>query len=141
MAAGVALAATAAAQQSDEGISLVALSVTSDVAQTKMTPAFDPDVTRYEVAAPSEGDMVTVNAVAPAGESLIWTVNDADRNVSGFQVAVTPGSSSYVSVAVNTFDRDVPPKWYGVHVSRASNQGKGWRVYYDVLADELLDDL
>ena len=46
MLVGTALPPTAAAQLSS-GASLESLSVVSDVAQTKMTPAFDPEVTDY----------------------------------------------------------------------------------------------
>ena len=72
MLVGVVLPPTAAAQLSND-VSLAEFSVTSTVAQTKMTPAFDPEVTSYFVAAPSEGDMVTVN-VRPnhSGATLQW---------------------------------------------------------------------
>ena len=63
MMVAVAMPPTARAQLSDDA-SLASLSVDSTVAQTKMTPAFDPEVTDYFVAAPSEGDMVTVNVSA-----------------------------------------------------------------------------
>ena len=141
MLVGTALPPTAGAQQSDEeGISLIALSVTSDVAQTHMYPAFHPDETRYDVAAPSEGDRVTVNAVAPPGEDVIWTGDDADPNLPGFQLVLTAGASTWISVAVNTFDLDAPLKFYGVSVSRASSEPKGWRVYHDVRVETMVDD-
>ena len=140
MLVGTALPPTGAAQQSDEeGISLIALSVTSDVAQTHMYPAFHPDETRYDVAAPSEGDRVTVNAVAPPGEDVIWTGDDADPNLPGFQLVLTAGASTWISVAVNTFDLDAPLKFYGVSVSRASSEPKGWRVYHDIRVETMVD--
>ena len=139
MMVAVAMPPTARAQLSDDA-SLVSLSVVSDVAQTKMTPAFDPEVTDYFVAAPSEGDMVTVN-VQPAdeGATLLWIGRDADANLPGHQVPVTVGGTTSVSVLVDAED-GVAERWYRIEVARASNQERGWRVYNDVLAEDVIDD-
>ena len=137
---GVVLPPTVAAQLSSDAY-LVSLSVDSTVAQTKMTPAFDPEVTAYFVAAPSEGDMVTVN-VRPthSGATLRWIGRDADPNLPGHQVALTVGDTASVSVRVEAEDGETYSDWYGIAVARASNQEKGWRVYNDVLVEDVVDD-
>ena len=137
---GTALPPTAAAQLSSDA-SLESLSVESTVAQTKVTPAFDPEVTDYFVAAPSEGDMVTVN-VKPADDGATvseWIGRDADPNLPGHQVPVTVGGTTSVSVRVDAED-GVAERWYRIEVARASNQERGWRVYNDVLAEDVIDD-
>ena len=140
MTAGVALAPAAGAQQPSDDASLKSLSVVSGVGQTKMTPAFDPEITDYFVAAPSEGDMVTVNVEAAAGTTLHWTGRDADPNLPGHQVAVTPGTTESVSVQVEAEDGETYGSFYHISVARASNLEKGWRVYDDVLFDDIVDD-
>ena len=139
MTAGLALAPAAGAQTLSDGASLASLSVTSDVAQTKMTPAFHPEVTDYFVAAPSEGDMVTVNVEPAPGATLQWTGRDADPNLPGHQMAVTAGDTTSVSVGARAED-GVTYRWYGISVARASNKEKGWRVYDDVLVHYIVDD-
>ena len=141
MTAGVALAPTAGAQQLSDDASLVSLSVVSGVGQTKMTPAFHPDVTDYFVAGPSEGDMVTVN-VSPNHDRAIvrWIGRDADPNLPGHQVAVTAGTTQSVGVYVEAEDGETYGSFYHISVARASNQEKGWRVYDDILFDDIVDD-
>ena len=135
----MALPPTVAAQLSSDA-SLRSLSVDSTVAQTKMTPAFDPEVTNYFVAAPSEGDMVTVNfLINHRGATLGWIGDDADPNLPGHQLAVTAGDTTSVSIRVDAEDEETY-RWYGITVARASNDEKGWRVYDDVLVDEVVDD-
>ena len=140
MAAGAVLAPAAGAQTLSDDASLASLSVDSTVAQTKMTPAFDPEVTDYFVAAPSEGDMVTVN-VQPnhARATLHWTGDDADANLPGHQIELTVGDTVSVSVGVLAEDGETMG-WYGVEVARASNQELGWRVYDDVLVRGVVDE-
>ena len=141
LAAGAVLAPAAGAQTLSDDASLASLSVDSTVAQTKMTPAFDPEVTSYFVAAPSEGDVVTVN-VTPnhAGATLEWIGDDADPNLPGHQVEVTVGDTVSVSVRVDAEDGVTFSDWYGIQVARASNHERGWRVYDDVLAEYTIDD-
>ena len=141
MTAGVALAPTAGAQQLSDDASLGSLSVVSGVGQTKMTPAFHPDVTDYFVAAPSDGDMVTVNVLPNHDRATLeWIGRDADPNLPGHQVAVTPGTTQSVSVQVEAEDGETYGSFYHISVARASNQEKGWRVYDDVLFDDIVDD-
>ena len=141
MTAGVALAPTAGAQQLSDDASLGSLSVVSGVGQTKMTPAFHPDVTDYFVAAPSEGDMVTVNVLPNHDRATLeWIGRDADPNLRGHQVAVTPGTTQSVSVQVEAEDGETYGSFYHISVARASNQEKGWRVYDDILFDDIVDD-
>ena len=141
MTAGVALAPAAGAQTLSDDVSLAEFSVISTVARTKMTPAFDQAVTDYFVAAPSEGDMVTVN-VRPnhSGATLAWIGQDADPNLPGHQVKVTAGETASVSVRVDAEDGETRSEFYGIDVARASNQERGWRVYDDVLVERLVDD-
>ena len=139
MLVGVALPPTVAAQLSDDA-SLAWLSVDSTVAQTKMTPAFDRDVTDYFVAAPSEGDMVTVNfLINHRSATLGWIGDDADPNLPGHQLSVTAGDTTSVSIRVDAEDEETY-RWYGITVARASNQEMGWRVYDDVLVHDIVDD-
>ena len=141
MTAGVALAPTAGAQQLSDDASLESLSVVSGVGQTKMTPAFDPEITDYFVAAPSEGDMVTVNVLPNHDRATLrWIGRDADPNLPGHQVAVTAGTTESVSVRVEAEDGETYGRFYGIRVARASNLERGWRVYDDVLFDDIVDD-
>ena len=141
MTAGVALAPTAGGQQLSDDASLESLSVVSDVAQTKMTPAFDPEITDYFVAAPSEGDMVTVNVLPNHDRATLrWIGRDADPNLPGHQVAVTAGTTESVSVRVEAEDGETYGRFYSIRVARASNLERGWRVYDDVLFDDIVDD-
>ena len=141
MTAGVALAPTAGGQQLSDDASLESLSVVSGVAQTKMTPAFDPEITDYFVAAPSEGDMVTVNVLPNHDRATLrWIGRDADPNLPGHQVAVTAGTTESVSVRVEAEDGETYGRFYGIRVARASNLERGWRVYDDVLFDDIVDD-
>ena len=141
MTAGVALAPAAGAQQPSDDASLESLSVVSGVGQTKMTPAFDPEITDYFVAAPSEGDMVTVNVEANHDRATLrWIGRDADPNLPGHQVAVTAGTTESVSVRVEAEDGETYGRFYGIRVARASNLERGWRVYDDVLFDDIVDD-
>ena len=141
MTAGVALAPTAGGQQLSDDASLESLSVVSGVGQTKMTPAFDPEITDYFVAAPSEGDMVTVNVLPNHDRATLrWIGRDADPNLPGHQVAVTAGTTESVSVRVEAEDGETYGRFYGIRVARASNLERGWRVYDDVLFDDIVDD-
>ena len=141
MTAGVALAPTAGGQQLSDDASLESLSVVSGVAQTKMTPAFDPEITDYFVAAPSEGDMVTVNVLPNHDRATLrWIGRDADPNLPGHQVAVTAGTTESVSVRVEAEDEETYGSFYHIRVARASNLERGWRVYDDVLFDDIVDD-
>ena len=66
--------------------------------------------------------------------------DDADSNLPGHQVPVTVGGTTWVSVLVDAED-GVAERWYRIEVARASNQERGWRVYDDVLAEDVIDDL
>ncbi len=136
--AGLALPPAAGAQLSNDA-SLTSLTVHSALGSTKLFPSFDPDVDRYEVAAPSGETMVTVTAEpSPGGSIQVWK-NDADPNLEGLQLALTPGTSSGLTVHVTAEDGQTTES-YRLSVAPASSEPKGWRVYNDVPVARLVDD-
>ena len=147
MAAGVALAPAAGAQQPSSDASLERLLITSDLGQTRMFPLFDPDVERYDVAVPSGETEVTVS-VAPnhsgatvelsstrTGSSSIYELQP-DPNTGLYTLELR--TDRYTSLSIDVTAEDGTEKEYDVRIEVASSEEKGWRVYNDVPMDRLV---
>ena len=150
MTAGVALAPAAGAQQLSDDASLRSLSIESDLGQTRMFPAFDPDVLLYDVAVPSGETEVTVRAVAnDSGASVVLESTregrccidelDYDANTDAHTLELRTDGSTYMTIKVTAEDGSTTRE-YRVYVDIASSDAKGWRVYNDVPMDRLVDD-
>ena len=149
MAAGVALAPAAGAQtpQSSDA-TLFSLSIESDIAQTRMFPAFDPAVERYDVAVPSGETEVTVKVKTndPGASAVLESTRsgrccieelDHDANTDAYTLELRTDRYTYMTIKVTAKD-GVTTKQYEVKVEIASNEAKGWRVYNDVPMDSLV---
>ena len=141
MAAGVALAPAAGAQQPSDDASLKRLLITSDIAQTRMFPLFDRDVDRYDVAVPSGETEVTVTVVL--NDSGATVELSATRTGGGSNVELEPDSitglytlelrtDSFTYLSIDVTAEDGTEKPYNVRIDVASRDEKGWRVYNDV---------
>ena len=151
MTAGVALATTAGAQTPPStDASLRSLSFESDLGQTRMFPAFDPAVDRYDVAVPSGETEVTVKvATNHSGASVVLESTregrccieelDHDANTDAHTLQLRTEGHTYMTVKVTAEDGSTTRK-YGVYVDVASSDALGWRVYNDVPMDRLVDD-
>ena len=151
MTAGVALAPTAGAQTPPStDASLRSLSFESDLRQTRMFPAFDPAVDRYDVAVPSGETEVTVKvATNHSGASVVLESTregrccieelDYDANTDAHTLELRTNRSTYMTVKVTAEDGSTTRK-YVVYVDVASSDALGWRVYNDVPMDRLVDD-
>ena len=71
MGAGVALVPVAGAQTLSDDASLSSLSIESDIARTRMFPAFQSDVTGYDVAVPNGETEVTLKVAASHSEASL----------------------------------------------------------------------
>ena len=148
MAAGVALAPAAGAQTASTDASLFSLSIESDIAQTRMFPAFDPAVERYDVAVPSGETEVTVKVKTndPGASAVLESTRsgrccieelDYDANTDAYTLELRTDRYTYMTIKVTAKD-GVTTKQYEVKVEIASNEAKGWRVYNDVPMDSLV---
>lgn len=77
----------------EQDASVQSLTLTADGSSVALTPAFDPDITRY---------YATVNA------SSVSVAASATRSTAGFTVAVTGGSTVMLTPVNNTLAVDVP---------------------------------
>ena len=149
MLVGMALPPTAAAQLSSD-VSLAGLSITSDLRQTRMFPAFDRDVERYDVAVPSGETEVTVS-VGPnhSGATMeFWAPGigsgsniyelEPDSITGDYTVELRTDRYSYLGIDVTA--EDGTEKRYFVSLDAASSEEKGWRVYNDLPLNRLVDD-
>lgn len=148
---GVALPPAAGAQSLSDDATLSLLSFESDLRQTKTFPAFDADVTRYDVAVPSGSTEMKVRAAANHGEATIVLEStppgqccirelayDANTGTHTLELR-TDRRSTYVTITVTAEDGETT-KTYIVYVDIASTEALGWRVYNDVPLDRLVDD-
>ena len=152
MTAGVALAPAAGAQTPPStDASLRSLSFESDLRQTRMFPAFDPAVDRYDVAVPSGETEVTVKvATNHSGASVVLESTregrccieelDYDANTDAYTLQLRTDRDTYMTVKVTAEDGSTTRE-YVVYVDVASSDALGWRVYNDVPMDRLVDDL
>ena len=149
MAAGAVLVPAAGAQtpQSSDA-TLFSLSIESDIAQTRMFPAFDPAVERYDVAVPSGETEVTVKVKTndPGASAVLESTRsgrccieelDYDANTDAYTLELRTDRYTYMTIKVTAED-GVTTKQYRVSVDIASNEAKGWRVYNDVPMDSLV---
>ena len=150
MTAGVALAPAAGAQTQSTDASLRSLLIESDLGQTRMFPAFDPAVDRYEVAVPSGETEVTVKVATNYPEASVVLEStrpgrccidelDYNANTDTYTLELRTGGSTYMTVKVTAEDGSTTRE-YRVDVDIASSDAKGWRVYNDVPMDRLVDD-
>ena len=150
MAAGVALAPAAGAQtpQSSDA-TLFSLSIESDIAQTRMFPAFDPAVERYDVAVPSGETEVTVKVKTndPGASAVLESTRsgrccieelDYDANTDAYTLELRTDRYTYMTIKVTAANGT--EKQYDMRIDVASRDEKGWRVYNDVPMDRLVDE-
>ena len=150
MAAGVALAPAAGAQtpQSSDA-TLFSLSIESDIAQTRMFPAFDPAVERYDVAVPSGETEVTVKVKTndPGASAVLESTRsgrccieelDYDANTDAYTLELRTDRYTYMTIKVTAANGT--EKQYDLRIDVASRDEKGWRVYNDVPMDRLVDE-
>ena len=150
MAAGVALAPAAGAQtpQSSDA-TLFSLSIESDIAQTRMFPAFDPAVERYDVAVPSGETEVTVKVKTndPGASAVLESTRsgrccieelDYDANTDAYTLGLRTDRYTYMTIKVTAANGT--EKQYDMRIDVASRDEKGWRVYNDVPMDRLVDE-
>ena len=148
MAAGAVLVPAAGAQTPSNDASLFSLSIESDIAQTRMFPAFDPAVERYDVAVPSGETEVTVKVKTndPGASAVLESTRsgrccieelDYDANTDAYTLELRTDRYTHMTIKVTAED-GVTTKQYRVSVDIASNEAKGWRVYNDVPMDSLV---
>ena len=147
MAAGAVLAPAAGAQTppSDDA-TLFSLSIESDLGQTRMFPAFDPAVERYDVAVPSGETEVTVKvATNDSGATVEVRVSkesgasdevDVDAITEDYTLELT--TDRYTRLSIDVTAEDGTEKKYDVRIDVASIEEGGWRVYNDVPMDRLV---
>ena len=150
MTAGVALAPAAGAQTQSTDASLRSLLIESDLGQTRMFPAFDPAVDRYNVAVPSGETEVTVKVATNYPEASVVLEStrsgrccidelDYNANTGAHTLELRTGGFTYMTVTVTAEDGSTTRE-YRLYVDIASSDAKGWRVYNDVPMDRLVDD-
>ena len=142
------LAPAVSAQTQSNDATLRSLSFESDIARTRMFPAFQSDVTGYEVAVPNGETEVTVRLdTSHSGASvLVRTTPQGDCCVRSLQadaegsytLALRTGRATYVAVEVTA--EDGTENIYNVYLNAAQLDAQGWRVYNDVPLDRLVDD-
>ena len=147
MAAGAALAPAAGAQQPSDDASLESLLITSDIAQTRMFPLFDPAVERYDVAVPSGETEVTVKVETnhPGASVVLESTRqgrccrdelDYDANTDAYTLELW--TDRHTSMTIKVTAEDGTEKEYDVRIDVASSEEKGWRVYNDVPMERLV---
>ena len=152
MTVGVVLAPAATAQSNDADVA--SLSIESDLGQTRMFPAFDRDVLRYDVAVPSGETEVTVSVETSdsgasvgvastrsgSGHQYIITPYDTQGNHTYYTVAMRTGATdSYTPIYVTVTAANGDSKVYRFELNAASTAAGGWRVYEDLPLNRLID--
>ena len=147
MTAVAALAPAAGAQTLSNDASLRSLSLESDLGQTRMFPAFDPAVERYDVAVPSGETEVTVKvATNDSGATVEVRVSkesgaidevDADAITEDYTLELR--TDRYTGLSIDVTAEDGTEKQYYLSIEVASIEEGGWRVYNDVPMDRLVD--
>ena len=151
MAAAVALAPAAGAQTQSSDASLKRLLITSDIAQTRMFPLFDPDVARdverYDVAVPSGETEVTVSVAPNHSGATVELSSTRTGSSSTYELQPDPNTGlytlelrtdRYTRLSIGVTAEDGTEKQYDVRIDVASRDEKGWRVYNDIPMDRLV---
>ena len=157
-AAGVLAPAAAAQTPPEDAAYLDSLLIESDLGKTRLFPAFDSGVFRYDGAVPGGETEVTVRVTPRYPDASVEvTSTNTDRHVYDIDPDSTTGNTSTYTLTLLTDDtdqfrverttslrvtvsKDGKTQRYTFLLDVASTKARGWRVYDDVPLDRFVDD-